>query len=131
MSEETAQDLSSELQTSIQQSEENVDKLLESLTKEDGILQCGNKSIDLVKAFPLTLGDFRRLEDEGLIDPQSNIKVDGPNAIAKLILLLVRKVDSTVTEEELDSLDLEKVGRVFLFVRKKMMEKDADLNPTQ
>jgi len=130
LSETSPTEISPELQRSLEDAEDQVEKLMETVTDEDGLLKLDDKTVEIEKAFPLTLGDFRRLEDLGMIDEQSNVKLVGPNSIAALVLFLVHKVDPDVTEEELDKIELVKISRIFLFIRKKMEEREKELNPT-
>ncbi len=126
-----ATQISPEMQTSFELAEEQVKKLLEGVTDKDGEVEVGDRTVSLSEAFPLTLGDWKKLEKKKLLDSKANVASLGADGIAKLLLHLVQKVDDKVTEADLDKLSLKKVNRLFLFIRKKMEEDEPDLNPTK
>ena len=122
---------SGKIPQSVKDSVAKVEEMLASVTSEDGILQIGGKNVDLKDAFPLVFGDFRKLGKLGLIDKDSNVKAADPDAIAKLLLHLVNKVDPQISEDQLDSVPLTKISRLFLFVRKTLTGGEYELHPTK
>ena len=126
-----ATQISPEMRESLDLAEEQIKELLLNVTDGDGEIKIGDKTVSLNDAFPLTLGDWRKLEKKKLLDTQANVALLGADGIAKLLLHLFQKVDDTVTETDLDGVSLQKVNHLFLFVRKKMQEEEPDLNPTK
>lgn len=116
---------------SIKEAEAEADKLMASVTEEDGTIKIGGKEISIKGAFPLLLGDWRKLGNLGLIDKDNNVKAGDPDSVAKLLLHLVKKVDASVTEEQLDAVPLSKISRLFLYARKTLKEGDGSLHPTK
>ena len=130
MAKEAAQ-VSPEMKASLELAEKQVEKLLLKVTDEYGEIKIGDRTVSLNDAFPLTLGDWRKLEKKKLLDTKANVASLGADGIAKLLLHLFQKVDDKVTEADLDKVSLQKVNRLFLFVRTKMEEDEPDLNPTK
>jgi hypothetical protein len=64
----------------------------------------GDREINLGKALPLTLGDWRRLEQQG-ISP-AKLAEGKVNDLVVLLLHVLHKADSTVTEAEVEALSL-------------------------
>ena len=114
-----------------QPSEVEVKKQLNSVTPKDGVLILGSAEVDLAKALPLTLGDMRRLEALGLVTQKGDLQVTGMDGIAKILHLLVQKVNKDIPLETLDSLAVSKVTRAFLFIQRQIMEGEPDLGPTK
>ena len=80
------------------------------------ILEMGDKKVDLAKAFPLTIGDFKGFERLGLLDKKGAIKPDTPTKIASFLFHFIHKADESVTEAEVDSIpifDLDKITEYF------------------
>jgi len=123
--------LSTEMKESLQLAEDQVQTLLEGVTEKDGEIEVDDRTVSLNDAFPLTLGDWRNLEKKKLLDAKANVASLGADGIAKLLLHLIQKVDAKVTETDLDKISLQKINRLFLFIRKKMEEEEPDLNPTK
>ena len=111
--------------------EDEAKRQLDSVTPKDGILILGGVEVDLAKALPLTLGDMRQLEKLGLVTAKGDLQVAGMDGIAKILHLLVQKVNKDILLESLDTLAVSKVTRAFLFIQKQIMEGEPDLNPTK
>ena len=122
---------SPEFEKSIRDAEEAVKQQMDSITETDGVLKIGAAEVDLAGAFPLTLGDMRKLEKLGLVTPTGDLKAAGMEGIAKILHYLVSKVNKEIKLDDLDSVSLSKVTRAFLFARKKIQEGEPDLNPTK
>ena len=122
---------SPEFEKSIRDAEDAVKQQMETITDADGILKVGVAEVDLAGAFPLTLGDMRKLEKLGLVTPTGDLKAAGMEGIAKILHYLVSKVNKDIKIDDLDGVSLSKVTRAFLFARKKIQEGEPDLNPTR
>ena len=122
---------SPEFEKSIRDAEETIKQQMDSITDVDGTLKIGAADVDLTNAFPLTLGDMRKLEKLGLVTPTGDLKAAGMEGIAKILHYLVSKVNKEIKLDDLDGVSLSKVTRAFLFARKKIQEGEPDLNPTK
>ena len=111
--------------------EDEAKRQLDSVTPKDGILILGGVEVDLAKALPLTLGDMRQLEKLGLVTAKGDLQVVGMDGIAKVLHLLVQKVNKDILLEKLDDLAVSKGTRACLFIQRQIVEGEPDLNPTK
>ena len=65
----------------------------------------GIREIDLSKALPLKLRDWRILEKKGIT--AKTLENTSIEAVAELVFLVLNKADGTVTMEEVDDLELD------------------------
>ena len=73
------------------------------------------KELDLSGALPLTLGDLKKLKRAyGFGDAQ--LASGDILAAAAVLLILLQKLDSSITEEQLDRLPLATVEGAFQFI---------------
>ena len=89
-------------------------------------LQLGEKQVDLNDAFPLTIGDIKALETIGVIDNKEEMNAGSVTMISKLVFHLARKVDSEVTEAEIDAIPVHKLKDLGPFLDSKMKEVGID-----
>lgn len=68
------------------------------------IVKVGTKEVDLTQAVRLTLGDLRNLKRLG-VPMNDTLDLTDPDNIAKVLLYLCQKTDSTITEAEVDALE--------------------------
>lgn len=68
-------------------------------------ISLGEKEYDLAAALPLTIGDLRKMKKEQNVDLKDlgSMEVD---TVAKVLLHIFRKVDATVTMEQVDQLSV-------------------------
>lgn len=99
------------------------------LTEDDGVFVLNGKTFNIGNSFPLTLGDWRKLGQVGLIDNTNNLVMGGPETIAKLLHHLVHKQDRDIKIDDLDVIELDSVVKLFMFARKCLEGGEADLNP--
>lgn len=64
------------------------------------------KTVDLAKAFPITIGDAVELETLGLMDKQGNLAADGMGATLKLLAYFGRKACPDLTEDDVRAVAL-------------------------
>ena len=108
-----------------------LDAEIEKMTEADGKFKLKGKTYSLMKSFPLTLGDWRKLGEIGLIDANNNLVMKGPETISKFLHHLVYKQNPEIDVDDLDVLELEKVVKLFMFARKVLQGGEPDLNPTK
>ena len=72
----------------------------------------GIREIDLSKALPLKLRDWRILEKKGIT--AKTLENTSIEAVAELVFLVLNKADGTVTMEEVDDLEDDLEGIVTL-----------------
>ncbi|MBI4185294.1 MAG: hypothetical protein HY521_14980 [Proteobacteria bacterium] len=89
-------------------------------------LAIGGRSIDLALAFPLTIGDWKALEAQGVLAAGGGAAKGGAAETAALLLHLARKVDPEVGEEEIDSLALGILPEVAAFVAQRLRGEAID-----
>lgn len=87
------------------------------------IIKLGEKEVDLDKAFPITLGDLKRMERENLMTAEA---LKSPSAISKVLLMLVQKTDKEITEEQLDSIPARDLAGLGEFLSEKFAEDRPD-----
>ena len=63
------------------------------------VFELASKTVDLSKALPLTLGDFKILAEEGLDAMQMGDNMDVPSLV-KLITYLCKKANPEITDED-------------------------------
>jgi len=73
------------------------------------------KEIDLEKALPIVVGDLRKLKKLGVHYPD-NFDPRDIDQVVVFLFYFLKKVDSSVTEEEVDSLLLDEVQAPVLFL---------------
>ena len=83
----------------------------------------GEKEYDLEKSLPVTLGDIRRLKSEYGVQLADLSSMD-LDVVAKVLLMLCRKVDKDITEAMVDDLPIEKVGEVASFLSRAVVPVD-------
>ena len=83
----------------------------------------GEKEYDLEKSLPVTLGDIRRLKSEYGVQLADLSSMD-LDVVAKVLLMLCRKVDKDITEAMVDELPIEKVGEVASFLSRAVVPVD-------
>lgn len=71
---------------------------------EDAEIELNGRKIDLNKALPLKLGDWKRLEKQG-VTPASLSEGKISDSVA-IIFYVLHKADETVTEEEVEDLTM-------------------------
>jgi hypothetical protein len=80
------------------------------------ILNLDNRDIDLSKAFPLTLGDLRKLGKAGLIGKSGEIDTNGPDAIVLLLFHIANKAlpkdSEPITEEHIEEIELSALAEI-------------------
>ena len=89
-------------------------------------LQLGDKEVDLNGAFPLTIGDVKMLETIGVMDAKGEMDAGSVDVVSKLLLHLARKVDSEVTEAEIDDIPVHTLTALAPFLESKMKEVGID-----
>lgn len=78
--------------------------------KELGPLMLGGREVDLTKALPLKLRDWRKLEKDGITSKA--IEGGAMEATFNLAFYILKKADPAVTEDEVDDLTLTELKRV-------------------
>lgn len=92
------------------------------------ILKIGGDEVDITEFPPVTMGDAKRLRQQGIDFTKLNEMV--PDDESKLILLLVQKVRPATTLEEVDALPI-KVGQDILrHAVNRSAEIDSPLSPS-
>ncbi len=75
----------------------------------------GDKTYDLEKSLPVTLGDIRRLKkDHGVV--LADLASMDLDIVAKVLLMLCQKVDPAITEALIDGVPLMLMGEVMVFL---------------
>ena len=92
------------------------------------ILKAGDKRIDFEKAFPITIGDMRALKKHGVIDPKGDMDTGDPDKLAAMLLYLARKVNSEVTEADVDAIEVGEVKKLGEFIEAKMEESGLEVD---
>ncbi|MCH9050088.1 MAG: hypothetical protein IIA72_03255 [Proteobacteria bacterium] len=92
------------------------------------IVKIGDKKVDLAKAFPLTIGDFKGFEQLGLLDKKGAIKVDTPTKIASFLFHFIHKADKSVTEAEADSIPIADLDKIIDFFDQKIGEDEKKID---
>ena len=68
-------------------------------------VKVGDKTLDLAKAFPLTIGDLRKMGAKGLVDKTTGtMNMAGPDTLHGVLLHVCQKVDAAVTEAGVDGI---------------------------
>lgn len=111
------------------------EQLLEAVTAEDAkisfIMPDGIKvEVDIAKAFPLTIGDWMDLHEQGWMDHEGNIIAKGPATIGNMVAHFCRKVNKDITLAEVKTLGISKTTRAFLYISR-FMNREDELNPTK
>lgn len=78
-------------------------------------VRLGEKEYDLAKSLPITLGDLRRFKKEYGMDLATLSAMDLDN-VAKVLHLLLRKIDPDISEETIDLFPLPQLGAVAKFL---------------
>lgn len=66
------------------------------------------KQVDLAKALPVTIGDLRELKKTGIEINNAEVMRD-PDNLAAFLLHMTRKVDESVTEEDINSISIDRL----------------------
>lgn len=75
------------------------------------------KEVDFSRAFPITLGDFRKLQrDYGANLETIERNPDDVEQLVKLLLFLCQKANSEVTEADLDMLPMTEMVKIQSFI---------------
>lgn len=93
----------------------------------------GGKEIDIRAAFPFTLGDLRKLGKMKLLDREGNVNMTDADAVAKVLLYVIHKIDKEITEDQIDATslqDLRKMVLGFSFLMKEGLEVPPGDHPT-
>lgn len=75
------------------------------MNEQDFIVELNGRKIDLSKALPLKIKDWKQLEKVGI--PISALAEGKVSHMAAIIFHVLHKADSNVTQEEIDELQLE------------------------
>jgi len=69
------------------------------------------KDVNLAVALPLTLGDWKKLELDGV---NGDALKGSPSfsVISKMILHVAHKADPTITEDDIDTIDINELGTI-------------------
>ncbi len=79
------------------------------------LVKLGKHEIDLSKAAPLTLGDWRFLQQEGLIDKKDgaeNLSLEGADNVIKMLFHFSQKVNKKVTMEDIEGIPISDLPNV-------------------
>lgn len=80
------------------------------------ILNLDGRDIDLSLAFPLTLGDLRKMGKAGIIGKGGEIDTNGPDAIVLLLHHIANKAvpagQAPITEDHIEEIELGALGEI-------------------
>lgn len=79
-------------------------------------IKLGKKTIDLSKAMPLTIGDWKAFERLEIVTKDGNMGVAGATQVCALLLHLAQKVDKGVSEKDIEAIPLEELPRLTKWV---------------
>ena len=82
---------------------------------EQFIVKLGGKDVDLARAMPPTIGDLKKLKRDFGFTEELLAKGD-MTAAAAFLLVLLQKLDGTLTEAQLDALPLREAESAFRFI---------------
>lgn len=91
------------------------------------LLKIKDKEIELDRAFPLTIGDWIELEKMGLHMESSLNSAKGTRSF---LAYLVRKVDASIAEDDLNSVPVTRIPKLNEYIGKKMREEEEPDRPT-
>lgn len=90
------------------------------------ILKLGDKEVDLAKAFPMTIGDFKALEGLGVLNEKGDMDTASPTKMVSFLFHLLHKADESVTEAEVENISLDDLDGIGDFFDLKMKETKVD-----
>lgn len=82
-------------------------------------VKMGEKEVDLEASWPLTIKDMKALKAAGVTDAKGEIDTGDVESLATLLLLLLRKVDGEVTEEDVEKIDIIQVKAIGDWIERK------------
>ena len=70
------------------------------------ILKMGEKSVDMAASWPWNIKDMKAFKAAGITDAKGDINTGDLESLEKMLRHLCRKVDETVTDEEVELIDI-------------------------
>ena len=70
------------------------------------ILKMGEKSVDMAKSWPWNIRDMKAFKAAGITDDKGDINTNDLESLEKMLRHLCRKVDETVTDEQVELIDI-------------------------
>jgi len=83
-------------------------------------IKLGDRELDLAGAFPLTLGDWRRLKERGVMDEKGELNVSDPANLGILLYVILSKAYPDLAEEEFDQLPITAFAEIGKFFSQQM-----------
>ena len=70
------------------------------------ILKMGEKSVDMAASWPWNIRDMKAFKAAGITDAKGDINTDDIESLEKMLRHLCKKVDDTVTDEDVELIDI-------------------------
>ena len=70
------------------------------------ILKMGEKSVDMAKSWPWNIRDMKAFKAAGITDDKGDIHTEDLESLEKMLRHLCKKVDETVTDAEVELIDI-------------------------
>ena len=86
----------------------------------------GEKEVDLEASWPLTIKDMKALKAAGVTDAKGEIDTGDPDRLSKMLLHLFKKVDDTITVDDVDEIDIIQVKAIGDWIDNKTREAGFD-----
>jgi hypothetical protein len=83
----------------------------------DPVIKLGStgKTVDVSKAVPLTIGDFRRLKKDHGVD-QKDLLVGDIETTCKMMFFILHKADANITESDSELLTFKQVSEINIYL---------------
>lgn len=94
------------------------------------ILKLGEKSVDMAKSWPWTLRDMKAFKAAGITNEKGDIETDDLESLEKMLRHLCKKVDETVTDEEVELIDIVQLQKFGVWLAELTKEAGFDDGPT-
>ena len=83
---------------------------------DDTTVTVAGKEIDLRKAVPLKVKDFRRLQEMGV--DLTNLNPNDFNSSVKMVLVVLQKCDPEIKEADVEDMEVTALAKIGQFVAK-------------